>query len=60
MSEKLKMCPFCGGEVKITSSAEYEVSFIECTKCYARVNWYDKKLRKSKIDIEAWNRRASE
>lgn len=58
MSKKLKPCPFCGGKARLIFS-RYEVSFIQCEKCNARVDWYDAKLYESKIDIEAWNRRVS-
>ena len=58
MTEKLKPCPFCGGEVRLIFS-RYTLPFIQCEKCNARVDWYDKELHESKIDIEAWNRRDS-
>jgi Lar family restriction alleviation protein len=52
MTEKLKPCPFCGGEAKIHNT--YDGMFqIECTNCFARV-FYD---RTKKSVINRWNRR---
>lgn len=52
MPEKLKPCPFCGGEAESKElwNRDYE---IECKKCGARSGEY----LKEKYAIENWNRR---
>lgn len=60
MSEKLKPCPFCGGEAESKSSVDifgHEGFFsVLCRKCYARTDYYETEAEV----IEAWNRRADE
>jgi len=68
MSDKLKPCPFCGGEGRIRTDTEkrfrlFPIAWVECTVCDARTKfvvtfWSDG----GHIDkaIEAWNRRVSE
>ena len=60
MSEKLKPCPFCGGEAEPKSSVDtfgHEGFFyVLCRKCYARTDHYETGAEV----IEAWNRRANE
>lgn len=56
MTEELKPCPFCGGEVMLILSKD-ALAFIECKKCGVRVDWHDRELHESKVDLEAWNRR---
>ncbi|NLU24134.1 MAG: DUF551 domain-containing protein [Clostridiales bacterium] len=63
MSEKLKLCPFCGGEATVCCSdwdsenysplpnTRYEV---ECNECLAGSDKY----KTRELAIEAWNRRA--
>lgn len=54
MPNKLKPCPFCGGEAKIVRE-EY-LYIVRCTKCPCDMGrqWYTRK----KEAIKAWNRRA--
>ena len=52
MTEKLKPCPFCGGEAKI-NKREYS---IECTRCSAYMGYFYTKQEA----IEAWNRRVTD
>ena len=33
MEDRLKPCPFCGGEAKLNSSSPY---FVKCSKCFAK------------------------
>lgn len=58
MSDKLKPCPFCGGEVKLVtdfSQNKDHVYCFECTECGALV-YMDDLIDKDK-SIEAWNTR---
>ena len=69
MSEELKRCPFCGGEVDFwtrTEAEDYQVLIIDCKDCPANMEeWvykYDKNFaenfEKKKVEMfEAWNRR---
>ena len=50
-NQKLKLCPFCGGETEV-----YQWAYIKCQKCGTKTNGY---LRYSDA-IKAWNRRAGE
>lgn len=57
--DKLKPCPFCGGEAK-TGTTLFGIRsgliFVYCKKCYASSLDY-----KTKEDaIEAWNRRVDD
>lgn len=56
--EKLKKCPFCGGEaeLKLTHGFRREViaAFVYCTECGASMLSY----ALIKTAKEAWNRRA--
>lgn len=38
-NEKLKPCPFCGGEAEIVISGGDRR--VDCKKCGARSDWYD-------------------
>ena len=48
MSEKLKPCPFCGGEAEIIVEGEsgYENSWIQCIGCNS-----------TSETVKAWNKR---
>lgn len=52
MSDKLKPCPFCGGEAKL-KELEYLGMFIVCSKCGAKTSY---RLRRSLI-VNMWNNR---
>lgn len=49
--DKLKPCPFCGGEAEIAHSRNY---YAWCDKCETRGNWHATEAEA----IEAWNTRA--
>ena len=54
--EKLKPCPFCGGEAKLYSRAvDWLLSehVVRCKKCHCMTDTYDTKVE----TIEAWNNR---
>lgn len=53
---KLKTCPFCGGEAKISIVTDAGNFQVQCIKCPANVGryWFYKKHEA----IRAWNRRA--
>ena len=56
MNEKLKPCPFCGGEAKLIDpyvSTNRWAYFIECQNCKATKGYYQNK----KVAINAWNTR---
>ncbi len=54
---KLKPCPFCGGEaVHLRSNLVYTTTYVSCTKCSARTDYYNTKGWATR----AWNRRVSE
>ena len=48
--EKLKKCPFCGGEVRFATE---EGNWILCPKCGAESDYFDRKEEA----ITAWNTR---
>lgn len=63
MTEKLKNCPFCGGEGRIRSGAFFTcIAEVRCEQCGVRTMEYksasseDAKLQA----IGAWNRRATD
>ena len=58
MDEKLKPCPFCGGDGKIyTGGTYYKITYqVVCEKCGARGKWYVLE----KDAIKAWNKRVKE
>lgn len=57
--EKLKPCPFCGGEAKVFGNYDDSDYHVNCTNdecgCYW-VNYYKTKEEA----VEAWNRRISQ
>lgn len=63
MSEKLKPCPFCGGEAtqlfRLTPEGEERYIYGCCTiKCVGNVLGLRWGFKTDKEAIEAWNRRA--
>ena len=57
--EKLKSCPFCGGEAKLYSRAiDWLLSehLVRCKKCHCITDTYDTKEEAT----EAWNKRYKE
>ena len=54
--EKLKPCPFCGGEAELEINGLYWD--VNCKRCLANVGAY--KCYNKKQAIEAWNRRYKE
>lgn len=62
MPEKLKLCPFCGGEAKyfkIKSKAMKGWRFVACLKCGCRTATYPPvDFEIGNIAKERWNRRA--
>ena len=57
MTEKLKKCPFCGGEAKIVRVMnDYPNYVIQCNECRLTTKWYADK----KELIKYWNTRAAD
>ena len=55
MSEELKRCPFCGGQINMVCGTD-GVGYVFCGVCNA-----EGPLEKSKEEaVAAWNRRANE
>lgn len=60
MNNKLKPCPFCGGEVRIVHNEPYTLGAIVCDTCKALVMfpWYK---TESQLDLkEEWDKRADD
>lgn len=49
MNEKLKPCPFCGGECKIKAAEKEYIGFTiwcECENCHAQASGYCPDMKK--------------
>ena len=59
MTEKLKPCPFCGGEAELTKHLN-DLYSVQCntTECYMEVGLCTGGFTSSLYAIKAWNRRA--
>ena len=53
MTEKLKPCPFCGGEAEVEGE---RIFWVSCQKCWVETSSFNT-LEEA---IEAWNRRVCE
>ena len=63
MTDKLKPCPFCGGQAKLFNTrvqGGYDYSYVQCLKCSIHTAKYDVSVNycSSEKATEAWNRRA--
>lgn len=61
--ERLKLCPFCGGEARTVYVSRYMVSYVECKICLASSKAfadYDEEASGTDDAIAAWNRRINE
>ena len=55
MSEKLKPCPFCGGEGVVYGFSDYDYRRVICKDCGGSTEYSDTREKA----IEAWNRRVN-
>ena len=55
MSEKLKPCPFCGGEAELEDNLVGFKFTVQCKECFSMTDGYFT----SEEAIAAWNRRVS-
>ncbi len=53
--DKLKKCPFCGGDVNLFIGFMAGLPMIVCGKCSATVSFGGKETKEQ--TIKAWNRR---
>lgn len=54
--QKLKKCPFCGGEAEVWVSGVTDRAIVYCTVCDAQI-----RIRPTEQEaIEAWNKRVGE
>lgn len=64
MDEKLKPCPFCGGEAEISKEQfdDKDTSYVMCKKCAARGEFFfvSAKYASNEKAVKAWNRRTSD
>ncbi len=59
MSEKLKPCPFCGGEASMSigrNGENEQLMYVECVSCAGMANM----CRYRAEAVTAWNTRATE
>ena len=54
MTEKLKKCPFCGGEARTAWQETLDLWYVLCKRCGVTTDF----KRERAEAIEAWNRRA--
>ena len=55
MSDKLKPCPFCGGEPYIKQYKDFYLYKVICENCYIETGGW----REKRNAVKAWNRRHS-
>ena len=55
MSERLKPCPFCGGEASVVQYVG-DLYAVVCNYCFVRTSKYSEKEKA----VSAWNRRNGE
>ena len=62
-NEKLKSCPFCGGDAEISQGRfdGKDTSYVMCRKCAAQGEFFfvSPKYASNERAILAWNRRAN-
>ena len=49
---KLKPCPHCGGEAKLTDFTQAPDAWVECTECGARTRFFS---HSEEGAVSAWN-----
>lgn len=54
---KLKHCPHCGGEAKLTDLTQAPEAWVECTECGARTRFFSNSEEGA---VSAWNSRPIE
>lgn len=57
MADKLKPCPFCGGEAEMFAGIVYKLPVIICRNCGATVSFGGKET--PKMTKSAWGKRHS-
>lgn len=57
MEEKLKPCPFCGGEAELVNIGMKVCNpiTVHCKECECNTNWFSREWEA----IDAWNKRVS-
>ena len=65
MNEKLKPCPFCGGEAHLINNNDYmtahkpnDIYYVMCLNCRAKTNFFYTDDEQEAIN--AWNTRVKE
>ena len=56
MSEKLKPCPFCGGDAKMYNDCDTFLGYVYCPKCRGRAGY---ECQTNDEAIAAWNKRTN-
>ena len=51
--DKLKKCPFCGGEAELLQGVTEIHNYVMCMHCYCKTQYYNTQ----KIAIQTWNTR---